>query len=427
MNWAAGAGLAGLAGVLVVPIIGLSVNQVLLLLVPSLAAALVGGFTSFPLTLLGGVVIGVIESELTSDADWIPELFKQPGWSKSVPFIIIISVLVFRGRALPLRSHVLERMPRLGAGRIRWPFIAVVIAFMWVELNHLVTVFGYEGFHVNWISSVTTTMVVATICLSLVVVTGYTGQLSLAQFALAGAGAYVAARAASGGDLLATFSFGHVGFEVALVLGVLCAIPVGLLVGLPALRTRGVNLAIATLGLALLIERVVLGNADYTGGFAGTVVEPPSFFGINLDPITHPGRYATFCMVMFTIAAIVVANLRRGRSGRRLVAVRANERAAASLGISVIGAKLYAFGLSAAIAGLGGVLLAFRSRTVLFAQFNVFASIQVVVVTVLGGIGFIGGALFGGAICDRRRARVRGEPAARCRRPRDHPCDRGSC
>ena len=76
VNWAAGAGLAGLAGILVVPIIGLSVNQVLLLLVPALAAALVGGFTSFPLTLMGGVLIGVIEAELTSNADWIPDLLQ---------------------------------------------------------------------------------------------------------------------------------------------------------------------------------------------------------------------------------------------------------------------------------------------------------------------------------------------------------------
>jgi sulfate-transporting ATPase len=398
VNWAAGAGLAGLAGILVVPIIGLSVNQVLLLLIPALAAALVGGFTSFPLTLLGGLVIGVLEAELTSQANWIPDLLKQPGWSKAVPFVIIIGVLVFRGRALPVRGTVLDRMPRLGTGRIRLPVIAVTIAFMWIELNHVFSVFGYPGFHVNWVNAVTTTMVVAMICLSLVVVTGYTGQLSLAQYALAGAGAYVASRAASGGELLSTFSFGHVSFGVALLLGVLCAIPVGVLVGLPALRTRGVNLAIATLGLALLIERVVLGNADYTGGFAGTVVKPPSLFGINLDPIKYPGRYATFCMVMFTIAALAVANLRRGRAGRRLVAVRTNERAAASLGIGVIGAKLYAFGLSAAIAGLGGILLAFRSRSVLFAQFNVLASIQVVVQTVLGGIGFIGGALFGGSI-----------------------------
>lgn len=397
VNWAAGGGLAGLAGILVIPIIGLSVNQVGLLLVPALAAALVGGFSSFPLTFVGGVLIGVIESELTSGADWIPEFLKAPGWSKSVPFIVIIAVLVLRGRALPLRSHVLDRMPAVGTGRLRAIPLVVVLAVMFVALNGI-GFLGYGGVHVNWVNSVTTTAIAATVCLSLVVVTGYTGQLSLAQYALAGIGAYVASRAASGGELIELFSFGKVDFEIALVLGVLCAIPVGLLVGLPALRTRGVNLAIATLGLALIIERVVLGNPDYTGGYEGTVVKPPDFFGIDLDPVTHPDRYATFCVAMFTIAALAVANLRRGRAGRRLIAVRTNERAAASLGISVVGAKLYAFGLAAAIAGLGGILLAFRSRTVLFAQFNVFASIQVVVQTVIGGVGFIGGALFGGAI-----------------------------
>src|SRR5438477_61191 len=83
VNWALGAGLAGLAGILVVPIVGLSVVQVGLLLVPALAAALVGGFTSFPLTLFGGLLIGVLEAELTSGAGWIPEFLKAPGWSKS--------------------------------------------------------------------------------------------------------------------------------------------------------------------------------------------------------------------------------------------------------------------------------------------------------------------------------------------------------
>jgi sulfate-transporting ATPase len=397
VNWAAGAGLAGLAGILIVPIIGLSVIQILLLLVPALAAALVGGFTSFPLTLAGGVLIGILEAELTSGADWIPEFLKAPGWSKSVPFLVIIAVLVFRGKALPLRSHVLERMPRLGSGRVRPATMAIVTLVAFALIDGIGFV-GFDGVHVNWVSAATTTFIAGTICLSLVVVTGYTGQLSLAQYALAGVGAYIAARAASGGELLQLFSFGRVDFEVALVLGVVLSVPIGLLVGLPALRTRGVNLAIATLGLALVIERVVLGNADYTGGFEGTVVPKPDVFGLDLDPITYPRRYSVFCMILFAIAGLAVANLRRGRSGRRLVAVRTNERAAASLGISVIGAKLFAFGLAAGIAGLGGILLAFRSRTVLFTPYNVFNSIQVVVQTVIGGIGFIGGALFGGAI-----------------------------
>jgi ABC-type branched-subunit amino acid transport system permease subunit len=320
VNWAAGAGLAGLAGILIVPIIGLSVIQILLLLVPALAAALVGGFTSFPLTLAGGVLIGVLEAELTSGADWIPEFLKAPGWSKSVPFLVIITVLVFRGKALPLRSHVLERMPRLGSGRIR-PATIAIVALVTFALIDGIGVLGFDGVHVNWVNAATTTFIAGTICLSLVVVTGYTGQLSLAQYALAGVGAYIAARAASGGELLQLFSFGRVDFEVALVLGVVLSVPIGLLIGLPALRTRGVNLAIATLGLALVIERVVLGNADYTGGFEGTVVPRPDVFGLELDPITYPRRYSVFCMILFD------RRYRGGQPAARAIGQAAHRRA----------------------------------------------------------------------------------------------------
>lgn len=388
-NWGLGGALAGFAGILVVPIVGLSVNEVLLLLVPSLAAALVGRFVSFPLTLLGAVVIGILESELTSGASWIPPLLRNPGWSKSVPFLVIIAVLVVGGRSLPVRGHAVERMPRAGGGRFRPVAVVVAAAVAFVLL---------QGAGIGWVEALTTTLTGGTVALSLVVVTGYTGQLSLAQYSLAGVGAYVAARAAAGGELVGAFSFGRVGFEVAILLGIAVAVPVGLLVGLPAVRTRGVNLAVATLGLALLIERVVLANPEYTGGFEGTAVGSFELFGIGLDPVSHPRRYGVFCLVAFTVAAVVVANLRRGRAGRRLLAVRANERAAASLGISVVGAKLYAFGLAAAIAALGGILLAFRTRTVLFAPYNLFNSIQVVVQTVLGGIGHIPGALFGAAL-----------------------------
>ena len=99
------------------------------------------------------------------------------------------------------------------------------------------------------------------------------------------------------------------------------------------------------------------------------------------------------------LAVVVIANVRRGRSGRRLIAVRTNERAAAALGISVVGAKLYAFGLGAAIAAVGGVLIAFRRPTVVFyPTFSVFQSILVVLYAVIGGIGYVIGALVGAAL-----------------------------
>ena len=188
-------------------------------------------------------------------------------------------------------------------------------------------------------------------------------------------------------------------FWLAALCGVLGAVPVGVLVGLPSLRTRGVNLAVATLGLAVVIQAWVLGNADRTGGITGLDIGTPDLFGLDIDPLRHPQRYALLAVALLVAAGLGVANLRRGRAGRRLVAVRSNERAAAALGISVFGAKLYAFGLSAAIAGVGGVLIVFRRPTAVFLPtFSIFESIFVVVYAVIGGIGFVLGSVIGGAI-----------------------------
>ena len=110
----------------------------------------------------------------------------------------------------------------------------------------------------------------------------------------------------------------------------------------------------------------------------------------------HPGRYGLVVLVALTTMSLLVANLRRGRAGRRLLAVRGKERAAAALGVSVSGAELYGFSLAAGIAGLGGALLAFRSVSVNYVPFTGFASIQVLVISVIGGIGYVIGPLFAG-------------------------------
>jgi len=302
-----------------------------LLIIPALATGVVANFDSFGGALAASLVIGIAQSEITL-------YVSAPGWDEAVPFLLVILVLVLRGQSLPLRSHVNEVLPEIGAGLLRPVRIIAAVAVMVVLI--IVT-------SDNWSTAITTSIIAGIICVSLVVVTGYAGQLSLAQYAFAGCGGYLAAR------LAAVYGLP---FPLVLVIGVAAAVPVGVLVGLPALRTRGIQLAIATFGLAYSLQSVLFQSVSLTGGLAGTVVASPTLFGWNINTATNPKGYALVCLAGLLVVALAAANIRRGRSGRRLVAVRGNERAAASLGISVYGAKLYAFALSAAIAGLGGVL-----------------------------------------------------------------------
>ena len=180
-------------------------------------------------------------------------------------------------------------------------------------------------------------------------------------------------------------------FEAALVAAVVGTTIVGVVVALPAIRTRGTSLAVATLAIALMFNALIFTNSSVTGGVVGLPIERVSFAGIDLDPLGHPQRYGAFVLVVLVLVGLLVANLRRGRAGARLLAVRSNERAAASLGVNVIAAKVYAFAVAAAIAALGGVLLSMRQTNVEFAQYNVFGSVLLIQYAVVGGIAWVVG------------------------------------
>ena len=366
LNWTIGGALAGAAGVLLVPILGLQTTTFTLLVIPALAGALIGGMRSFPLTLLGGVLIGALQA---LGVNYI----SYQGVADAVPFAVIIVVLMLAGRTLPLRSHVRELLPRAGSGRINVTKlgIAVVAGVFLISLIE-------ENFAVAMANSLAASMVL----LSQVVVTGYAGQLSLAQLPLAGVGGLLAGR------LVANW---HLPFLLAIVAVIVVMIPVGILVGLPSLRARGLSLAVATLGLGVCVNSLILTNASLTGGALGISVPPQSIFGYSIDSILNPKHYAIACLVAFTLLAVVIANLRRGRVGRRLLAVRTNERAAVALGINVTAAKLYAFTVGSAVAAVGGVFIVFKNPQLLFSGFDVISSINAVAQGVVGGIGYLVG------------------------------------
>lgn len=370
-NWAVGSGLAGLAAILVTPIIGLQPAAMTALALSAMAVALLANFNSFLLAFAAGTILGIAESELLQYVD-------TPGLATSLPFFVIVAVVAIKGESIPLRDYFLQKLPSVGNGRIRWTVLVPVTALATVII--LVA-------DPSWNLAITNTLAPAIIVLSLVMVTGYAGQLSLAQFAIGGFGAWVAGRlvAAQGIDL-----------APAMLIGVAAAVPLGAFFALPALRARGVQLAVVTLGLGTAINLMIFNNGDLVGGFAGTIVGSPTFLGWEVSQSLNPERYSLLCLAFLVLLALAVASVRRGRVGRRLLAARTNERAAAAIGVSVFEAKVYAFALSAAIAAVGCILIAFQLFVIAYdSSFTPIASINAVAWAFIGGVGYLAGAVFG--------------------------------
>ena len=375
--------LSALAAILLAPIVTLNAAVLSVAVLPALAAALVGRFSSFAATVAAALAIGALQSEL---ALFQPDIAHALGVSDAsltglphaVPLVIILLVAVMSGRVRPARGETSARLPLPGSGRMARVPLALAIVVGAVMILSAPT----------YADALITTLGTGIIIASVVVVSGYAGQLSLCQYALAGFGAWAAARAANSLDMP---------FPAAVLLGIAAATAVGVLVALPALRTRGVTLAIVTLALSLVFTSLIFQNAGMTGGFEGIVVRSPRILGYELDPAVHPQRYAGLMAIAVVAISLMVANLRRGATGRKMIAVRSNERAAAALGISVVGVKLYAFAVGAGVAALGGILLAFRQTHVQFTSFDVFGSILLVQYAVIGGLGWISGVLAGAA------------------------------
>jgi ABC-type branched-subunit amino acid transport system ATPase component/ABC-type branched-subunit amino acid transport system permease subunit len=371
-NWALGAALSGLAAILLSPITGLSVGLATSLLMPALAAAILGNLTSFPIAFLGAVAIGIAQSELN-------QYVNVQGIGDAVPFFAVLVFIVARGRALPVRGHVIERLPRVTVGEI--PRVRVIIAMAIAIVLILVVL------PPTWVNAVTFTLIGAVVLLSIVVLTGFAGQISLAQWAIAGCGAMCMAKLVVAGAP----------YWLAMLAGIAVCLPIGLVVGVAALRARGMSLAIATLAFGICVVDLVLSNNDLNGGAAGLSIGFFHLFGLDLDSTIFPRRYAVFVLVVFVILAIGIANLRRGRTGRRLLAIRANERAAAALGVNVLGSKIAAFSYAAMIAGLGGILTTLYFPSALFSGYDAMTSITLMSNAVIGGVGFLLGPIIGGA------------------------------
>jgi ABC-type branched-subunit amino acid transport system permease subunit len=375
-NWALGFTLGAFAGLIIAPITGVDSGALVVLVVPALAAALVGRLTSFGVTLVGALVIAAGQSVLT-------RYWAQQGVADALPFVIVVLAILVSGAKIPDRGTLVEGRPPRIPGRRRMP-LALIAATIGI------TVLGLVTFNAAYQAALDTTMIGTLLALSLVVVTGYVGQISLAQVTFAGVSGFVVYHVTTSGHL--------VGFPLSIIIATLAASALGVALGLPAVRIRGMNLAVVTLAAAAAVDAVVFQNYTWTGEQNGSVIASPSLGSLSLDPFFHPVRFGLAILLVVTTAALAILNLRRSGTGRRMFAVRGNERAAAAAGINVAGIKLLAFGISAGIAGLAGGLLAYQLSAVSYSRFNPMASVTVLTLAYIGGIASVAGAVLAGVI-----------------------------
>jgi ABC-type branched-subunit amino acid transport system ATPase component/branched-subunit amino acid ABC-type transport system permease component len=385
INWMLSSALAGVSGILIAPLVSLVPVAYSLFIVPALAAAVLSRFEFLTSAIVGGFVIGMLQSEagfLKGEWTWFP----SKGAPELIPLVMILLFLVLRGKPMPARGALLTRT--LGrAPRPRHPYLTGAIAFGAAAVAMLVL-------HREWRQALILSFIFATISLSLVVVSGYAGQISLAQLTLAGTAAY---------SMSYFIKSWNVPFPIAPVLAALVATVIGVIVGLPALRVRGLSVAVVTLALAVGVDAIWFRNTDIVGNAAGVTVGTPKLFGVDLSWGSTRGAshlaFGFLCLVVLAVVALGVALLRRSRLGSAMVAVRANERSAAAAGVDVVRVKLLAFAIGSFIAGLGGAILAYRYGTASYDQFNPLVGLSIFATVYLAGITSVSGGVVAGMMC----------------------------
>jgi len=378
--WTGASCLVGFLVVLATPIAGLNDTSYTLYVVPALACALVGRLTSIGPAVLAGLGLGMVDAEITflSSKPWWPS-WANTSVSDAIPFVVIVVTLFLLGKSLPSRDDApRSRLPRVPRPRVR---PVVVVALMAVGVGIL----AGTGGTIRFGFIVTLSMVV--VSLSIVVLTGLLGQVSLAQAAFAGIGGFA----------LSKFSIElGIGFPWAPLLAAVVAAVVGVIAGLPALRIRGIQLAVVTVAMAFAFEQVLFSNPSFNGSSGNPVAEPRLFgWDLSIRAGSDIARlpFGILCLVVVCLASLAVTNLMRSSTGRRFLAVRSNERASAAVGIGVTATKLIGFGLSAFLAGLGGTLITYSYGSVSVESFTTLVGISWLVFAYLGGITSVGGAV----------------------------------
>ncbi|SDM47501.1 branched-chain amino acid transport system permease protein [Lentzea albidocapillata subsp. violacea] len=365
LSWAIGSALAALGGILLTPVVQLDYVTMTLLVITAYTAALVGRLRSLPWTFAGALGLGLVQSYavayLPSSPFWI-------SFRAAIPALLLFVVLLAMPQS-PLRiggvrgsrGVAVPNALTTGVGAGLFAGVVVVLALL---VDSVVA------------GQLALALVFGIVLLSMVLLTGYGGVVSLGQFTFVGVGAVTVARLGSPSP-------------VTLLIGAGVAAAVGALIALTALRVSGLYLALATLGFAQLMDKLVL-QSPIAFGVRGSLQVPKL--------VESATAQLLLCAAVFVLVGVGVLAVRRGRLGRRMIAVKDSSAACATLGLNVRWIRVWVFSLSAAIAGLAGGLFAQLRETVAASDFQLFNNLPLLLFAVIAGVTSVSGALLGGVL-----------------------------
>ena len=374
LSWALGSGLAALSGILIAPLAGLSSLTLTLLVINGYAAALFGKLKSLPRTAAGGIILGLIVQIYPGEiARFVP--YSTSGLKlldKATPmiflFILLVTIPAARLRTSSGSGRATPTVPGLkqSVASAAGLFAVVLVLAATLPAGRL----GTAG----------QIPVLGLLLLSLVLLTGYSGQTSLCQMSLAGLGAFAMGSWTNGSP-------------IGLVYAGLLAGAAGAVIAIATARLRGLYLALATFAFAGGLDAAFFPNDKlFIGG--QLQVERAHFFGI---PTQSDQAFFIFTSALFCLAAVGVLAIRRGRWGRQLTALNDSPAACATLGLNTRNTKIAVFSAAAALAGVAGALFGGAQGRVGQTDFNVLKSLALLLALRVGGVNTITGALFGAA------------------------------
>jgi len=378
--WALGSSMAALAGIFLSEELStLDASTLTLFIVDAFAAAIIARLRSLPMAYVGGLVIGLSLSFQENFLSWTGRWTSAP---QAIPAVVLFIAVLFvrdarvQGRSKPRQTS--ERIPSIRNALLGFLALIVIAAVCAATLSR------------PNVREVTLVLLTAFVMLSLVPLTGWANQISLAQITLVGVGAF------------ALVEWGFNGNVLSLLIAAAIAVPAGIVMAGPALRLQGIYLALATMAFARMAEFLFFDQPNVFGN-GNRQIAPLSVFGLQVEnpfrfigiSFAQDAGYLIFVAILFAVVGMIVVVLQRRTFGRRLVAMRDSPDAASMLGMSLTLTKLSVFMFSAAIAGLSGGLFAIYYSSVGTSDFQLTVGLPYLLLLVVGGLSTVGGTVIG--------------------------------